>query len=181
MVQVQEEIEQQKMPEKTKKEGRRQLNINLSEDEFKELERRATETGKTYRELICEDMELGRRIEPSSSHGVKKGLVGLKNEDISQNIKDALKKNNKFWGFNLVKAAKDIGAFSNWDDLSDDDRAYLLAPLYRCYRDEDDRTEKIAKDLVGIAKALDTDEQTVRAFFKRIVLTGENSYDLRAD
>jgi hypothetical protein len=172
MVEIVTEHER-KMPEKE----RRQLNISLSNEEYRELERRAKETGRTYKEVICEDMNLGQKMELSHSANLHEGLLGIKDNDVSPEVLAAMKKHGNFFGLNLKAAARDVAVFSKWNELSDADRLYLVMHVYR----GEHSGQEIAEELDKLAEILGTDVKTVRAFFKRIVRTGKSSFDLKED
>lgn len=158
--------------------GKRQLNITLTDEEYAELERRAKATGKTYRQLICEDMELGHEI-ALSPHG-DKGLVGIKDEDISEAIKRVVRANTSWiGGYDFKGALKDVAEKTKWGDLSDADRLYLLMHLKHEWGDNPHELEKNFKRAGEIFKV---DPREVEVFYDRIVETvPRKSYDVRAE
>jgi hypothetical protein len=160
------------MPHENKN-GKRQLNIALTEEEYAELERRAKETGKTYKELVCGDMELGRSMTLSHAGNV----LGLEKTDVSAFVLDALRKHNGFWGVHLERSVEEIGKLSTWENLTDADRLMIVGQVEVTEQDAEEKVEALNM----IAKTLGTEEKTVRAFHKRIVKTEENDYDLRVD
>lgn len=182
MAQIAEQEEKKKVPYK---EGK-QLNIRLSDEEYAELERRAKETGKSYKELICSEMELGRNIEvesdvssPSSKR--KKGdIVPFDPEtQVEEFVRDAVKRNKSFfWGLDIAAVAKDVSSYVNWKELSEFGQAYLMMLAKHRYREEPRELE----DALGkVGKTLEASPEELRAMLRRIKRTGESNYELIAE
>lgn len=165
------------MPEKEKQKQERQINLKLTEDEYQALQKVAEQTGKTYRDLVCESMELRGRLElaPPIAHHGKGGLLGITNDQVSEFVFDALVASKSFFlGAQPVEAAKKISAIAKWDDLTDADKLSLLMYL----KNEED-SERVGRDLERIAGFLEAEPTEVKAFYRRIVKTGERSFDLK--